>query len=204
MKKHQLQRALLVDNYDSFTYNLQVELVRAGLQVDIFRNDVSYEVIEKACHGDDVLLVFSPGPGRPADAGHLLKIITQFAGKKPMLGVCLGHQAIIESFGGKIIHASEVVHGKSRPIHIRPHPVFDKLHNPLQVARYHSLCAKDAPAPLQVIARHQDEVMAIASDKLALVGFQFHPESIMTRAGSQLMRNSISFINSNLHHLESM
>ncbi len=179
---------LMIDNYDSFTYNLVQYLGELGQEVVVFRNDeVSLAQIEAlAPH----YIVISPGPCTPKEAGISVPLIQHFAGKTPILGVCLGHQAIGQAFGGKIVHAKEVMHGKVSDIHHHPVGVFAKLPNPFQATRYHSLVIERASVPdcLEITAWTADgEIMGIRHHSLPVEGVQFHPESILTEHGHALL-----------------
>lgn len=181
---------LMIDNYDSFTYNLVQYFGELGANVRVFRNDaISIEQIEalKPQH-----LVISPGPCTPKEAGISVDAIKHFAGKLPILGVCLGHQAIGAAFGGKIIHAKQMMHGKLSPVEHQGAGVFKGLPNPLTVTRYHSLAIERESMPdcLEVTAQTADgEIMGVRHKTLEIEGVQFHPESIMTEAGHDLLRN---------------
>lgn len=181
---------LLVDNYDSFVYNLKRYLVRLGQRVVVVRNDqIDFD--------DDLVakylaIVISPGPQSPDQAGGCLELIRRFHDRLPMLGVCLGHQAIWQAFGGGIIRAKTPVHGRASPIHFKPSAMFSDIENPFIAARYHSLVANPTTQPLglKVTAWSEDhEIMAIEHERLPVFGLQFHPESILTIDGYQLLRN---------------
>ncbi len=187
---------VLIDNFDSFVYNLVDEIRCLGHQLRVYRNDVPITVIIEALNHPELpsLLVISPGPGRPEQAGNLLSLITLLRGQIPMLGICLGHQALVEAFGGKVKRAKETVHGKlSRITHNFQGPFYD-LPQPLSVARYHSLIADFVPDSLSVIASYQDLSMAVYSEKEKILGFQFHPESILTPQGTQLLQQSLDLL----------
>jgi anthranilate synthase/aminodeoxychorismate synthase-like glutamine amidotransferase len=179
---------LLVDNYDSFTYNLAHLFGELGAEVVVRRNDA-------ICADDAVRLrasrlVISPGPGRPAEAGATLEIVRRLAPSTPTLGVCLGHQAIIEAFGGQIGAARELVHGKACTVRHDGRGLFAGLPDELEVGRYHSLAATDIPAELEVSATSADgEVMAVRHRELPVDGVQFHPESVLTPLGREIARN---------------
>ncbi|WP_417068109.1 anthranilate synthase component II [Niveibacterium terrae] len=181
---------LMIDNYDSFTYNLVQYFGELGADVRVHRNDqITIEQIE-ALHPDH--LVVSPGPCTPAEAGISVEAIRHFAGKLPILGVCLGHQSIGAAFGGKIVHAQRLMHGKTSPIHHLDAGVFRGLPNPFTATRYHSLAIERASLPdcLQVTAWTDDgEIMGVRHKTLAIEGVQFHPESILTEGGHQLLKN---------------
>lgn len=188
----------LVDNFDSFTYNLVDELRCLGHQLTIYRNSVSADKIfaqmQQAAQTNRVILLLSPGPGTPADAGCMMELIAKVKGHFPVLGICLGHQAIVEHYGGEIIRADTVMHGKSSSITHLHDRVFAGLPQPLPVARYHSLMASKIPATLEVIAQFDGTPMAVCQQQDRMLGFQFHPESILTSHGSQLLLQSIDFL----------
>ena len=181
---------LMIDNYDSFTYNLVQYFGELGEKVKVFRNDeITVEQIGlmKPDH-----LVISPGPCSPAEAGISVAAIREFAGKIPILGVCLGHQSIGAAFGGKIVHAQRLMHGKTSPVHHKDVGVFRGLPNPLTCTRYHSLAIERASLPecLEVTAWTEDgEIMGVRHKTLAVEGVQFHPESILTEHGHDLLKN---------------
>lgn len=189
----------LLDNFDSFTYNLVDELRTLGLELIVYRNSVSAEFVlqkmqEKALQAKQVMLMLSPGPGNPSQAGSMLALLKLVKRQFPVLGICLGHQAIVESYGGKIIRADKVMHGKSSLIEHCADKMFSNMPQPLPVARYHSLMASDIPEELTVLANFADIPMAVAHLKDKMLGFQFHPESILTSQGSQLLMQSIEFL----------
>lgn len=186
---------LMIDNYDSFTYNVVQYLAELGADVRVVRNDeISVAQIEAM---EPERLVISPGPCTPNEAGISMEAIRHFAGKLPILGVCLGHQAIGQVYGGDVIRAGRVMHGKISPVFHTGSGVFRGLSNPLQATRYHSLVIdqKTLPDCLEVTAwtRHEDgaveEIMGIRHKTLPIEGVQFHPESIMTEQGHELLRN---------------
>jgi anthranilate synthase/aminodeoxychorismate synthase-like glutamine amidotransferase len=185
----------VLDNYDSFTYNLVQFLGELGAEVVVRRNDQTSVHEIRSMRPDAIVL--SPGPGRPADAGILLETIQSLAGEVPILGVCLGHQGIGEVFGGKVIAAPSLVHGKTTDILHDGRTIFTGLPSPFAAARYHSLIvdARSIPADLEVSAQTKDGIiMALRHRKLAVEGVQFHPESILTPAGKQLLRNFLSLL----------
>jgi anthranilate synthase component 2 len=184
---------ILIDNFDSFTYNLVDEIRCLGHQLLIYRNDVPVSVILEVLQKSSLpsLLVVSPGPGKPADAGNLSLLFEKLIGQVPIIGICLGFQALVEIFGGTVGHADEIMHGKISLIehnHVGP---FDNLPSPLPVARYHSLAAHAVPKKLSVIAHYHDTPMSIYSEQEKILGFQFHPESILTPHGSSLLEQSL-------------
>ncbi len=186
----------LLDNIDSFTYNLTDEFAQLGYPLKLYRNTVPAEYIfQKMCAETmPVLLVLSPGPGSPSEAGSMPRLLQLAAGRFPVLGICLGHQAIVEHFGGTVGQAGETVHGKTAAITLSNHPLFDKLPNPFQVARYHSLMATDMPPELTLLAHDRHIPMAVINEKQRMLGFQFHPESILTTLGKPLLRQSIDYL----------
>ncbi|GGW75398.1 aminodeoxychorismate/anthranilate synthase component II [Alteromonas halophila] len=194
----------LLDNVDSFTYNLVDELYSFGLSIKVYRNyidaDTLIEQMQQQAQIGPVLLMLSPGPGAPSDAGCMPALLQKAAGQFPVLGICLGHQAIIEYYGGKVGRADQVMHGKASEITHTGDAMFTGLSQPLQVARYHSLIAHTLPDALTACAQCDDTVMAVyhASDRM--LGFQFHPESILTAEGSLLLRQSIDYLTTGEHH----
>ena len=198
--KNQSISVFLLDNFDSFTYNLVDELRVLGLDLTIYRNSVSadkiYQQMQIKAESAAVLLLLSPGPGKPSDAGCMLELIGLVKGQFPVLGICLGHQAIVEYYGGKIVRSKEVVHGKSSLIDHDNSALFNNLPNPLPVARYHSLMASETPNELEIIAKYNDIPMSACHYHDKMLGFQFHPESILTSHGSQLLEQSIEFLTS--------
>jgi len=186
---------LMIDNYDSFTYNLVQYLEQIGASVQVVRNDALplSEIIAMEPDG----MVISPGPGRPEAAGHTLDLIKHFSGKIPILGVCLGHQAIAAAFGGKVVSAKRLMHGKTSMIHSDGMNVYKGLPRPFEAMRYHSLAVSrdDLPECLQISSEADDgEIMGIRHKEQHTEGIQFHPESIMTRVGKRLLRNFINSI----------
>ena len=180
----------IVDNYDSFTYNIAQELGELGADVEVQRHD-AFTVDELAEAAPDGIVI-SPGPGRPADAGLSNDVIRAFAGRIPLLGVCLGHQCIAEVYGADIIRAPELVHGKTSLIHHDGRGVFEGLPEPFDATRYHSLVVDPATVPdaLEVTARtSNDLIMGVRHRELPVEGVQFHPESILTAAGMDLLGN---------------
>ena len=181
---------LMIDNYDSFTYNIVQYFGELGEDVRVYRNDAIS--VDDVARLNPARIVISPGPGTPAQAGVSLAVIRQFAGKIPLLGVCLGHQAIGEAFGGKVVHAKRQMHGKVSPIHHLNTGVFRDLPNPLTCTRYHSLAVERAslPACLEITAWCEDgEIMGLRHKHFDVEGVQFHPESILTERGHDLLKN---------------
>jgi len=186
---------LMLDNYDSFTYNLVQYFGELGADVHVHRNDkITIAEIEAL---DPEKIVISPGPCTPNEAGISLEVIKHFAGKKPILGVCLGHQSIGQAFGGDIVHAGEIMHGKTSPIHHDNSGIFKGLSNPVTATRYHSLVIDKNTLPdcFEITAWTQtedgelDEIMGIQHKTLPIEGVQFHPESILTEQGHELLKN---------------
>ena len=181
---------LMIDNYDSFTYNLVQYFGELGADVRVFRNDeISVEQIAALAPAQ---IVVSPGPCTPAEAGVSVAAVQAFAGKIPLLGVCLGHQSIGAAFGGRIVHARQLMHGKVSPVHHLDKGVFKGLPNPLTCTRYHSLAIERDSLPdcLEITAWTDDgEIMGVRHKTLAVEGVQFHPESILTERGHDLLRN---------------
>lgn len=183
---------LIIDNYDSFTYNLVQYLGELGAQIEVRRNDqTTLDEIERL---NPERIVISPGPKAPDEAGICLAVIKHFAGRKPILGVCLGHQAIGQAFGGKVIRAPRVCHGKTSIITHDGNTIFSGLPNPFPATRYHSLIVEreSLPACLEISATSPEGlIMGLRHRKLNVEGVQFHPESILTEAGKQLLGNFI-------------
>jgi anthranilate synthase component 2 len=181
---------LMIDNYDSFTYNLVQYFGELKQEVVVFRNDqISLDEVEALAPAQ---IVVSPGPCTPNEAGISVPLITRFAGKIPILGVCLGHQSIGQAFGGKIVHAKQVMHGKVSRIHHTDQGVFQGLAEPFEATRYHSLVIERASLPrtLEVTAWTDDgEIMGVRHTSLPVEGVQFHPESILTQHGHELLQN---------------
>lgn len=186
----------LIDNYDSFSYNLYQLLASAGAELEVFRNDV-LTVDELAALRPEAV-VLSPGPGRPADAGICEDVVRELSGRVPILGVCLGHQAICEALGATVTYAPQIMHGKSSLARIdRACPLFAHVESPTRVGRYHSLVADDAtlPACLRVVARTDDgEVMAVQHAEHPTFGLQFHPESILTADGRAMAEGFLEVV----------
>ena len=181
---------LVIDNYDSFTYNLVQYLGELGATVEVRRNDrVTLEEIEHRLRPERI--VISPGPGTPNDAGITLDVIQRFAGKIPLLGVCLGHQAIGQAFGGKVVRAPELMHGKASPVSHDGKTIFAGLNDQFVAGRYHSLIVEreSLPSCLEISAHTNDIIMGLRHRELKVEGVQFHPESILTSDGKQLIAN---------------
>ena len=177
---------LLIDNYDSFTHNLAQALMALGAEVKIVRND---EIAVEEIRGVEGI-VLSPGPGRPEDAGICVELIQKLSGNVPILGVCLGHQAIAHAFGGNVVRASEIIHGKESFIFHNRKQLFKGVKLPFKAGRYHSLVVRDLPENLQVDAEDpKSEVMALSHREFPVFGVQFHPESILTPEGKTILKN---------------
>ena len=183
---------LMIDNYDSFTYNLVQYLMELGSDVQVFRNDdLTVNDIETM---QPHSIVISPGPGRPSSAGMSMEAIRTFSGKMPILGVCLGHQAIGEAFGGRVVHAKKLMHGKTSEVNHDGQTIFNRIPEPFTAMRYHSLAVSrdDLPDELTVTAETEDgEIMGLRHKEHPTEGIQFHPESIMTTVGKRILRNFI-------------
>ena len=189
-KKFSHVRMLLIDNYDSFTYNLVQAFAAQGADVMVYRNDMIGP--DEGLALEPTHLVISPGPGRPADAGVSLAMIDAFAGVVPVLGVCLGHQCIVQQQGGKIVRAERLMHGKTSQIQHDGKTVFEGISQPFEVGRYHSLCAEveSLPKTLEVSAESDSGViMGVRHKSMQVEGVQFHPESVLTPEGESLMTN---------------
>jgi anthranilate synthase/aminodeoxychorismate synthase-like glutamine amidotransferase len=183
-------KILLIDNYDSFTYNLVQAFLVLGAEVDVHRNDAI--TVDQALRQDHTHLVISPGPGTPYDAGISMQMIRAFSGRLPIFGVCLGHQSLVEVFGGKVVRAGRLMHGKVSPVKHDGKGVFTGLPQDFAAGRYHSLIAspESIPAELEVTARTAEgEIMGIRHRSLPIEGVQFHPESVLTPDGPALMGN---------------
>ena len=186
---------ILIDNFDSFSYNLVNEFKILGNAVEVYRNNVLLNtLLEKINSTQNPIVIISPGPGNPSQAGCIVDLITKIKGKVPVIGICLGHQAIVEAYGGIVSHSNEIVHGKIARVKHSRHTIFEGLESPITVARYHSLIAVKVPSNLDVIAEVNDLVMAVVDDKNKVCGLQFHPESIMTIEGSKLLKNIIQWV----------
>ncbi|MDH4202170.1 MAG: aminodeoxychorismate/anthranilate synthase component II [Phycisphaerae bacterium] len=189
-------RVLFIDNFDSFTYNLVDEFAKRNCQTKVYRADTPLDVLAAAF--DDfspALLVISPGPGNPDAAGVTLSAIDYFKDKLPIFGVCLGHQALVQYFGGKIDHAPAVMHGKPSRVMHKGVGVFEGLENPMHAGRYHSLCACQLPDCLEETAEFEGIVMGIQHKRLPIYGVQFHPESILTPTGGKIIENMLRIAN---------
>lgn len=186
---------IFIDNFDSFSYNLVDSIKLTGCQVEVFRNDVSItklqEHVSQLPQDLKVVLVLSPGPSSPHKAGGLMQIIETFAGQLPMLGICLGHQALGLYLGGQVVKAPEIVHGKSSLLEHNQQVCFQGIPSPLLAARYHSLIVENLPPSVQVLAHFQGICMALYEQKLKMLGLQFHPESIITTFGQRILEQAL-------------
>jgi len=200
-------RIIMLDNLDSFTYNLVDEFRCLGYEPLIYRNTLSADYIIEQLHQEakandkGVILVLSPGPGDPSHAGCLMELISKTVGQFPILGICLGHQALIQHYGGVIDRAPEIVHGKSSNVTHTAEGAFAGIANPLPVARYHSLVATVMPETIEMIAQFTTDEgivlpMAVQKSNDAVLGFQFHPESVLTTYGSHLLAQSLEHLSS--------
>ena len=185
---------LLLDNIDSFTYNLVDQLRSSGHRVVIYRNQIPAEVIiNKLTEMENPVLMLSPGPGTPSEAGCMPELLNKLRGKLPIIGICLGHQAIVEAYGGHVGQAGEILHGKASLVEHDGEGMFSGLPSPLPVARYHSLVGSQIPAGLTVNASFNGMVMAVRDDDERVCGFQFHPESILTTQGARLLEQTLEW-----------
>lgn len=185
---------LLLDNVDSFTYNLVDQLRASGHHVVIYRNQISADVIiERLQQLDQPVLMLSPGPGTPSEAGCMPELLQRLHGQLPIIGICLGHQAIVEAYGGHVGQAGEILHGKASAISHDGEGMFAGMVNPLPVARYHSLVGSNIPDELTVNAHFNEMVMAVRNDQHRVCGFQFHPESILTTHGARLLEQTLAW-----------
>lgn len=185
---------LLLDNIDSFTYNLVDQLRANGHRVMVYRNQLpAGAIIDRLQSMENPILLLSPGPGAPANAGCMPELLTKLRGQLPIIGICLGHQAIVEAYGGHVGQAGEILHGKASLIEHDGLAMFAGMPNPLPVARYHSLVGSKIPAGLTVNAHFNQMVMAVRHDGDRVCGFQFHPESILTTLGARLLNQTLDW-----------
>jgi anthranilate synthase/aminodeoxychorismate synthase-like glutamine amidotransferase len=182
-------RVLMIDNLDSFTFNLVEAMERLGLEVRVLRNSVSAAVALEQAQGSGAHLVVSPGPGRPEDAGCSLELIARAKGRVPLLGVCLGHQAMVLEAGGDVVRAPAPVHGKTSVVEHDGQGPFAGIEGPVQIGRYHSLCTRRVPERFTVHAEVDGMAMAISDAQALQTGLQFHPESILTPVGNKVLAN---------------
>jgi anthranilate synthase/aminodeoxychorismate synthase-like glutamine amidotransferase len=187
------RKVLFIDNFDSFTYNLVDDFCKRECEAKVYRADTELEELERvAMEFEPDLLVISPGPGTPDTAGVSIQAVDYFKDKLPIFGVCLGHQVIVQYFGGKVGHAPEPMHGKPSRVAHNGEGVFVGVENPLQAGRYHSLCALELPDGLEKTAEFEGVVMGARHKELPIFGVQFHPESILTPAGGKIIENVLS------------
>jgi anthranilate synthase/aminodeoxychorismate synthase-like glutamine amidotransferase len=191
--KAKTRKVLFIDNFDSFTYNLVDDFCKRNCQARVYRADTELGELKRITEefGPD-LLVISPGPGTPDTAGVSLSTVGYFKDKLPIFGVCLGHQVIVQHFGGKISHAPEPMHGKPSRVKHNEKGVFAGVENPLQAGRYHSLCVVELPDCLEQTAEFEGIIMGVKHKELPIFGVQFHPESILTPAGGMIIENVLS------------
>jgi len=188
-----MKKVLFIDNFDSFTYNLVDDFCKRDCKAKVYRADTKLKDLKQSA--DEFapdLLVISPGPGTPDTAGVSLSAIDYFKGKLPIFGVCLGHQVIVQYFGGEIGHAPKPMHGKPSRVTHNQRGIFTGVENPLQAGRYHSLCALELPDCLEQTAEFEGIVMGARHKELPIFGVQFHPESILTPAGGKIIENVLS------------
>jgi len=190
-----MKNILFIDNFDSFTYNLVDEFRKREYNVEVYRNNISIAQLEQVMKKTEPrAIVISPGPSSPKDAGNCIEMVKRFYRKLPIFGVCLGHQIIIEAFGGKVERASEQVHGKSSPINHDSRGIFKDLPNPLTVGRYHSLCGTRIPKCLERTAEYNGINMGVRHRSYPIEGVQFHPESILTSTGGKMIENLLHIL----------
>lgn len=186
---------LLIDNYDSFTFNIVQALGELGAEIKVVRNDQISVVEALAMNPESVII--SPGPGTPDDAGISVELIQAFAGRGPILGVCLGHQSIVQAYGGTIVRADRLMHGKTSKVYHDGGTIYSSMSNPFQATRYHSLIAleSDMPAELKISSYTSGgEIMGVRHRELPIEGLQFHPESILTPEGVTLLQNFLQLV----------
>lgn len=190
-------KVVVIDNYDSFTYNLVEVFQRLGCKTEVWRNEIHVDIALARLLADPTpsMLVISPGPGSPKDAGNCIELIRAATSRVPIMGICLGHQAIVEAFGGAVGRAPKVVHGKTSPVKHGGTGVFQTIDSPMTVGRYHSLSALCIPNLLEETASFEGVNMAVEHKLAPVLGFQFHPESILTPRGDQLIENVIEWAN---------
>lgn len=184
------RKVLFIDNFDSFTYNLVDDFCKRNCRAKVYRADTGLEELQQVAYDfNPDLLVISPGPGTPDTAGVSLEVVGYFKDKLPIFGVCLGHQVIVQYFGGKVGHAPKPMHGKPSRVTHNEQDIFEGIENPLQAGRYHSLCALELPEVLEKTAEYKTVVMGTRHKELPIFGVQFHPESILTPAGGKVIEN---------------
>ncbi|MCK6261855.1 aminodeoxychorismate/anthranilate synthase component II [Vibrio sp. ZSDE26] len=185
---------VFIDNFDSFTYNLVDQFRSLGYPVTVYRNNIEASAVEEAIGQlDNPVVLLSPGPGAPSEAGSMPELIQRLKGKVPIIGICLGHQAIVEAYGGTVAGAGEIIHGKVSMMAHQQHAIYQNLPSPLAIARYHSLVATHVSDQLTVTAEVDGLVMSVVHEQDKVCGFQFHPESIMTTYGATLLSNAIEW-----------
>ncbi|WP_413284646.1 aminodeoxychorismate/anthranilate synthase component II [Vibrio sp. MA40-2] len=185
---------VFIDNFDSFTYNLVDQFRSLGHAVTIYRNNIAATKIEVAINQlDNPVIILSPGPGTPSEAGCMPELLQRVKGEVPIIGICLGHQAIVEAYGGTVEGAGEIIHGKVSMMEHQNHTVYQGLPSPLAIARYHSLVATAVPESLTITAEVDGLVMSVVNEQDKVCGYQFHPESIMTTNGATLLANTIEW-----------
>ncbi len=196
MTSHKPVHVLLIDNFDSFSFNLAEEFEARGCKVEVWRNDISADKAMQIALSFPTprLIVLSPGPGTPAEAGCNIELIQKNLGRVPLLGVCLGHQAMVEALGGTVGPAPEIVHGKSCVIELDGEGIFAGFGTRMAVGRYHSLAATKLPDTLHVQAHYNNIVMAVRHVTQPMIGLQFHPESILTTEGGTLIANILRWV----------
>ncbi|PPI86781.1 glutamine amidotransferase-related protein [Candidatus Pantoea edessiphila] len=186
---------LLIDNIDSFTYNFVDQLRILNHNVIVYRNSVPFSLLVNCVqYMENPILILSAGPGSPKEAGCMIKLIEKLCGHIPIIGICLGHQAIIEFYGGHVCQSSEILHGKKSYINHDGKAMFKNIKNPMSVARYHSLIGDNIPVCLNINARYGEMVMAVRNDLDRVCGFQFHPESILTTEGGLLIKQTLNWV----------
>ncbi len=193
--ENESRKVLFIDNFDSFTYNLVDDFCKRKCKAKVYRADTELEELKRVAEEfEPDLLVISPGPGTPDSAGVSLAVVDYFKDKLPIFGVCLGHQVIVQYFGGQISHAPEPMHGKPSRVTHNQKGIFAGVENPLQAGRYHSLCAVEARLPdcLEKTAEFEGVIMGVQHKELPLFGVQFHPESILTPAGGKIIENILT------------
>ena len=187
------RKVLFIDNFDSFTYNLVDDFCKRDCRARVYRADTGLDELKRVAEEyEPDLLVISPGPGTPDTAGVSLTALDYFQDKLPVFGVCLGHQVIVQYFGGKVGHAPQPMHGKPSRVNHNGKDIFAGVENPLQAGRYHSLCALELPDCLEKTAEFEGIVMGVRHKELPIFGVQFHPESILTPAGGKIIENILS------------
>jgi anthranilate synthase/aminodeoxychorismate synthase-like glutamine amidotransferase len=183
------RNVLMIDNHDSFTFNIAEALERLGASVKTVRNEIAASLAFDEAQQTDALILISPGPGRPEDAGCCMELIGRARGKVPLFGICLGHQAIVREAGGEVVRARTAVHGKASVLEHDGEGPLAGLPNPFRIGRYHSLCTPDPPRRFRVHAAIEGMAMAISDSEAMQIGVQFHPESVLTPAGQTILAN---------------